>query len=234
MKRVEGKAFKLLCCSDTHGDPPPALDNEDEAVAWLHAGDFYNRLEGRPMKERERNRFGLLSEWLAARKINVFGVHGNHDCSDPCGFSNRYVDGEIVKIMPGWWVVGVGWHGDRFFELPLERDITEACKSVADRAVEMMKAGEIADGDRSILLTHYPPYYPEHYQYDGNPEGWMFRSVKALVEGLSPNAVVQGHVHELFGQQFRLDDGTLVVNPGPRGGVLRLDEWGVAEFEWQK
>ena len=38
--------MKLLCISDTHGKAPklPPHLKEEECVAWLHAGDIYNKV----------------------------------------------------------------------------------------------------------------------------------------------------------------------------------------------
>ena len=43
-------------------------------------------------------------------------------------------------------------------------------------------------------------------------------------------AIVFGHPHDWFGRQWRRADGTLLVSPGPRGGVLAMGINGEAVF----
>lgn len=59
----------------------------------------------------------------------------------------------------------------------------------------------------------------------------MFNCIRELVDEIKPLAIVQGHVHELFvfaeigmplvynGPGFQ----SLVVSPGPKGGILTVE-----------
>jgi Icc-related predicted phosphoesterase len=73
-------------------------------------------------------------------------------------------------------------------------------------------------GEKLILLTHYPPKLPE-LPCGQLSENWTYRCVAELIDELQPIAVVQGHVHEWFGRQWRRGS-TLIVSPGPGAGVL--------------
>ncbi len=79
-------------------------------------------------------------------------------------------------------------------------------------------------GEMVVLLTHYPPKFPGP-PWDQTPKHWTFTCIANFVDELKPIAVVQGHVHTWFGQQWRRDN-TLIVNPGPRGGVLTISHDG--------
>jgi Icc-related predicted phosphoesterase len=79
----------------------------------------------------------------------------------------------------------------------------------------------VMPGDSLILLTHYPPKLPE-LPCEEVPRHWVYRCVADLVDELEPIAVVQGHVHQWFGRQWRRE-GMLIISPGPqREYILRI------------
>lgn len=208
---------------------------EKGAQAWLHAGDFYNWLDARRIQlgrsdHEHKNDIPALTSWLGARAIPVYSVAGNHDVADPAnGRLKTDISGDLVEVSPGLWVVGLGWCGERFDELPLERDMREVCKAVIDKCMSKMK-----NGDSSIILTHYPANLPELWMFDGgNPEGWMFGCIRTVIDAIKPLAVIQGHLHGLFGHAGEYE-GSLVVYPGPKGGYLDVDTVnGTAKFEFR-
>ncbi len=100
----------------------------------------------------------------------------------------------------------------------------------------VLHAGDIYDaprlvmpGERIILLTHYPPRVMELVGR-GKPATWSYQRVGELAEALRPIASVFGHQHDWFGRQWRRADGTLLVSPGPRGGVLTISANGETTF----
>lgn len=226
--------MKILCCSDTHGKVPGALA-EDGAAAWLHAGDFNNMLIGKPDKERKHNYFPAMSQWLKSRKIPIFAVHGNHDCCSPSSdYAACCIDKGVARLGPGWLVVGLGWSGQYFYDLPLEKDMSEVCLAVEEQVERMRLRGDITSSDKFVVLTHYPPYYEEYQDlFTGSREGFMFDCISRLVAKLDAKVVIQGHVHELFGISFRPLHGVgpLVFSPGPEGGIVELNEDGTAELK---
>ena len=166
----------------------------------------------------------------------VLLVPGNHDVADDLWAFRRAddVSGRIVRVADRLLVAGVGWHGERHFELPLESDLRPVCDAVRRQArrLVMPKA-------RLVLLTHYPPRYPDFRTVpnDSPAAGVWFDAVRDLADDLRPVAVVQGHVHHWFGTSHPvlMDDGTttLVVSPGPDGAELAVDvESGEVRLRW--
>lgn len=78
----------------------------------------------------------------------------------------------------------------------------------------------VGNFDRSILLTHAPPYFTrideiEEDYHVGN------RSIRKFIEKYQPSVAVSGHIHEAFRRTDRIKK-TIVVNPGPRGAVIHM------------
>ena len=197
--------MKFYCMSDTHGGPPPAACLYMNGQVILHAGDFYN--EGIP-----KAHFGwddVLS------KNDILMVRGNHDCVD-----TPLLDGHDLSLglarAGDVWVVGLGWCGDEYNQLPPEALMTKRVIALLDLIQKSMSVG-----DRSVLVTHYLPTGP-HFK---NREGWEFKCINMLVEAIAPLAVVAGHRHGLAGKTFQQDDA-LIVFPGPKGGWLETFEGG--------
>ena len=217
---------KLLCCSDTHGSVPPALD-ESGALAWLHGGDVCNGpdlvdVEGDPIDDLL---LAPVARWFAERPIPVHIVPGNHDVADPYRAFQRCSDlnGRLVKLADRLFVGGIGWHGERYFELPFERDLKPACEMLLRQARRML-----FENDRLVLLTHYPPRFRGTHEVPNDVDGggvW-YDCIREVVEALPTLAIVQGHNHRWFGDTHRVSvrgRELLIVNPGPRGCILKID-----------
>lgn len=221
--------IRLLCCSDTHGVPPPALD-ETEATGWLHAGDIHNRGH-----YKKKENLPQIKEWMDRNTLPVFSVRGNHDCSLSSEFFSKHADisGQCIEIAPGLIVLGIGWAGEAFYDLPSEIDIKRVCTKAKN---DFLLKGK--PGDKTIILSHYPPWSRTLFNFDGNPEGWMFESLRELIDDINPLAVITGHVHELFGQQLIYNGPagkSIVAMVGPGGGYLAIDlESNAVEFSFLK
>lgn len=220
--------LKFNCCSDTHAWFVPALADSD-AKAWLHAGDVYDH--GR--RNLPEMMHPKLDAWMAARTIPVHAVKGNHDCSLSAPFFDKFgnASGRCIEIEPGLLLLGIGWAGGIYYDLPTESDILKVCDEIRK---EMLLKSNF--GDKIIVLTHYPPWSDSLYENRTRSEGWMFEQITALVDQVKPLALIQGHVHGLFGEQMIYEgDGfeTLIVSPGPYGGVLTVDPAAnTAEFQF--
>jgi Icc-related predicted phosphoesterase len=215
---------RFFCFADVHGGALPDV-SEPDLDGWLFAGDLYGRPTGNALFFA--GRFAVeTGEWIASRRKPVFAVRGNHDYKDAAGFFKRASEvtwGQVLPARTGLVVAGIGWHGDRFYDLPLEEHLSKYCARVED------ECARLPAGTRVILLSHYPArlrgFLPDQYQ----GAGMAFDCVRALIEVTRPIAVVQGHVHESFGRTWN-HAGCLVACPGPKGGVLAVDG-GSAHFE---
>jgi len=220
---------------------PPTID--EEADAWLHAGDVYSHLFFAKSPKTSMSSY-KLQDWLVARKKPVYVVKGNHDCSFDMPFFDKaeHVSGRCVQIAPKLNLIGIGWAGGAYYDLPTESNLQQVCEEA--RREWLLKS---MPGDMTVVLTHYPPWRWDLYPGARDPNGWLFTCVREMVDEVKPMAVIQGHIHELFGKQFiyrsALDQSTtagpdfssLFVYPGPKGGTLSLDlEASTANFSSAK
>ena len=218
------KPVRLLTCSDTHDRLPPDLA-EAGATAWLHAGDVYEApdlVEAIP--GLSDNDHPDVDAWARRRSVPVYTVKGNHDYADPFGFftAQRDITGRVVRLADGLLLAGVGWAGVRSVEPPLDGELAEVCAEVGG-AVDLARR----EGDRVVLLTHYPPRSPGLFPDDqwGRQSDFCFPCVTELVKAIEPVLVIQGHIHRWAGMTATLQMGersTLVVSPGPAGMVIEL------------
>ena len=207
------------------------------AVAWLHAGDANNGPTAvgdgsDPFADPLRRN---AAQWFASRSVPLFVVRGNHDGVDDLRAFGSGADltGRVLQVAPRLYVAGIGWHGERYYELPYERDLAPVCESVLRQARRL-----VMPRDRLVLLTHYPARYTQVRTVEGDRDGagvW-YDCVRNVVEQLRPLAVVQGHVHRWARTSFTTvagDGNVLVLFPGPGGAVLTVDvEAGAATHEW--
>jgi Icc-related predicted phosphoesterase len=218
--------YRIICCSDTHGKIPPQID-ETGAIAWLHGGDVSNGPDILDLETSVEEDFLLapVSRWFVERSIPVHLVSGNHDIEDVFRCFSRCGDlsGKMVKLADRLFVAGIGWHGERYYELPLEADLAPVCQSVIRQGLRILTSQ-----DRLILLTHYPPRFSntEHVENDRDGGGVWYDCVKSVVELLEPIVVVQGHNHNWFRRTHLVQLNrrpVLILNPGPTGCVLTVE-----------
>ncbi|HEX8912833.1 MAG TPA: metallophosphoesterase [Humisphaera sp.] len=228
---------RLLCCSDTHGQLPPVLD-ETGATAWLHGGDV---ADGPTLSGDDSSPFAdplrePIARWFASRPVPVLAVRGNHDTADEFHAfrSADDVTGRVVKVADGLFVAGVGWHGGWYGELPRESDLRPVCDAV-ERHVRRI----VMPSDRLVLLTHYPPRLPgmREMERDVRDGGTWYDCVHELAEATSPVAVVQGHIHQWAGTSQTVELGgwaVTIFHPGRSGGTLCVDRarGGGVTIEW--
>jgi Icc-related predicted phosphoesterase len=202
----------LGICSDTHGEQLPHWPGH-KIHAVLHGGDVYHA----PTLAHGDN-YANPRAWAAAQSVPVLAVRGNHDYRDPDGFLDLAEDisGRLYRIAAGLWVAGVGFAPEWYCDTPGERDLEPQCRDLI-----RMASRQVMPGERIILLTHYPPRLPE-LPCDEASAGCAYGCVADLMETLGPIAVVFGHKHDWFGLRWRRAAGTLLVSPGPLGGVLTI------------
>lgn len=175
------------------------------------------------MREMQEKNGAALREWTKAQAVPVFAVRGNHDCKDYWNVLGSWeeIGGRVVRVADRLFVAGIGWSGSRYFETPMESDLEPECEMIRRQARRC-----IMPSDSLVLVTHYPALLPDLFPWPHKTEGLMFACIRRLIEQLGPLAVVQGHVHELFGLSgvFQHMSGkTLVLNPGPHGILLSVD-----------
>jgi len=219
---------QFFCCTDTHGRLPAIPRIAGLALSGtFHAGDIYNGAELTPRDRHEPalNATGWtdpdvaeVAEWIESAGP-VYVVRGNHDPADPHKFFRRSEDvtGRVVRISDSLLVAGVGWHGERHYELPGESDIDRVLDAVRHQLRRL-----VTTRDSLILVTHYPPRCAELFPVAVPESGWWHQCTRAFVEEFRPIAVVQGHVHELRGRTAMLGP-SLIVHPGKLGLVLAID-----------
>lgn len=213
---------RLLVCTDTHARMKLPEVTDPRALAWLHGGDFYQgtallahkRMLGGEGLKGHRGRKAAMEQWRAACDIPVYTVRGNHDVTDPWGFFAGTVDlaGRLEEIAPNLFLGGIGWHGESFFDLPDDGQLDPICAPL-ERQIE----ARIGPDDCLIILSHYPAVTELCPGFD---------RLQRFMETCRPRVFLQGHIHEAFEQSCTLpwEDGrqTLVLNPGPWGGVLSI------------
>src|SRR5688500_11342559 len=125
--------YRVFCCSDTHGHLPALPDRVVTPYdATLHAGDIYN---GAELMQGETSNDAVagwidpeaaaLTRWIeSAAPVHV--VRGNHDLADPHRFFARSceVTGRVERLNAGIVLAGLGWHGERYYELPREAEMS--------------------------------------------------------------------------------------------------------------
>lgn len=201
----------LGICSDTHSQAFPEWPS-GSITAVLHAGDVYDAPSLIDDEDDPRTR-----SWIESIKVPVLAVRGNHDFRDPGGFFKVAEDitGRLHRLGPRLWVAGVGFAAQRYYDLPGESDLAPQCSDLARRATR-----DVMPKDKLILVTHYPPKLPE-LPCDDVPAEWTFHCVAELIKQLRPTLVVQGHVHEWFGRQWRSGDSR-IISPGAQSRILAL------------
>ena len=207
----------LGICSDTHGETLLTWPGR-RLNAVLHAGDIYDA-------PRMANGWEYASPrtWAAALGVPVLAVRGNHDFRDPDGFFSvaENISSRLRCLTDDLWIAGVGFAPEWYCDTPGESDLEPQCHDLV-----RMANRQVPPGQHIILLTHYPPQLPE-LPLDEASAGCAYGCVADLMKTLRPVAVIFGHQHEWFGRHWRRADGTLLVSPGPRGGLLTIGANGI-------
>lgn len=73
---------------------------------------------------------------------------------------------------------------------------------------------QLKPGDKSVLITHAPPYGTKVDSLYGEPRG--NETYRKFIEEHQPLVHVCGHFHENFGKTDKIGK-TFVINPGPQG-----------------
>jgi len=198
--------MRFFCLSDTHGQYPEGVVRRLDGQVILHAGDFYN--EG--IAQAHPDWDDIIS------RNDILVVRGNHDCVKTDLLDNHDLSMGLCRA-GDVWVVGLGWCGHEYHNLAPEALMTKHVLCLLDACTKVLQ-----DGDRTVLVTHYPP----QHKMLKNWEGWEFKCITSLIHALRPQAVVAGHRHGMAGRTLYQDDVPIVF-PGPKGCWLDVSEEGV-------
>lgn len=199
--------MKILAFTDLHENMAAfsrlktAIRNEGVGLA-VCTGDF--TIFGRRTKE-------MLGK-LDTLGVPVVLIHGNHEDEDEVrqvlkGTKNiRWAHQEVLDVGP---VRFIGFGGGGFGQEDPDLE-----------AFEQRMAGKF--NGSTIFLSHAPPYGTALDQPDA---GWHVGSetLRALIARRRPMLVLCGHIHECFHRRDTIA-GTLVINPGPDGEILEVDD----------
>ncbi len=199
--------MKLLAFTDTHEDPRVfarlrRIIKQERIDLAACVGDFtiMSRATGAMLRE------------IDTLGVPVVLIHGNHEdeeevvqelsrCENIVWAHERLV---TVKGVP---FVGFGGGGFRHREPALERLEREL--------------GDRIDG-RTVVLCHAPP---AGTALDEVSDDWHVgnESLRDLIKRRKPMLTLCGHIHECFHVHDTLA-GTTVINPGPDGEIIELDD----------
>ncbi|MEO1616887.1 MAG: metallophosphoesterase family protein [Planctomycetota bacterium] len=201
--------MKLLCFSDLHCDADAArqlVARAHDADVVIGAGDFANRHRG----------LEITLDVLREIEIPTVLVPGNGETVDE--LKAACVDWASATVLHGegceiqgraFWGVGGGIPVTPFGDWSY--DFTEEEGS-------SLLAGCPHD---AVLVVHSPPY--DTVDRDRSRKVRGSRSARECVLTKRPKLVVCGHIHDDWGKQVDLN-GSLVVNAGPKGCLIELDE----------
>lgn len=198
--------MKILAFSDVHRNLDACrgiVEAATEADLVIGAGDFASA------------HVGLEETLEALRPIERKAIYvpGNNETADAlkaaCGAI--VLHGEAAE-WNGIAVVGIGAAIPPLPPLPWNSfDLSE------EEAETMLGTFERAD----ILITHSPPHDTvDSLAHGGRRIG--SRAVRSAAERLAPTLVLCGHVHDSWGQRFRLGQ-TLVANLGPAANWFEME-----------
>ncbi|HLP79135.1 MAG TPA: metallophosphoesterase [Acidobacteriota bacterium] len=196
--------MKLLAFTDLHANLRAiehlAQESERHKVDFLVcAGDFSMFGNGQEQMLKELNAIGKP----------IILIHGNHEHED-------LLEHQISKYKNIIWV-----HKDTY-EYQNFIFIGFGGGGFATHEPEFKSfAAKHAKRKNIILVTHQPPYgtaLDELYgDYVGNKD---FRS---FIEDAKPLVAICGHIHENQNKHSVVSK-TLVINPGPMGKILEIEE----------
>lgn len=193
--------MKILAFSDLHCDQDfteTVISASFDADVVISAGDLSTK------KDLPSRLIDLFSEI----QVPTLLVPGNHD--DPAELSmlcNRldnfyFLHGKKITL-ENIDFFGLG------FEIP-QRDLSAWNEHLSEEDASDLLIG---CPEKSVLITHTPPFGLSDMQSNGKHEG--SKSVLDAVETKSPLICFCGHIHHSWGVETKIGS-TLVMNLGPR------------------
>ena len=200
---------KILVLADIHGHADlakAAVSRHPDADYIFIAGDLTNFGNGESARQ-------LIQALRADGKIRtIISVAGNCDNESVRKYISDEglgVEGKILEF-PFARVVGAGGGLKRAGITCFERTESQLEKALKD---QLYSAGRASRPLPLIVLTHTPPYGTNADQRGDWHVG--SKAFAALMIEHVPKVWICGHIHE--SRCVSLEDGSLVVNPGPCG-----------------
>lgn len=188
--------MKICAISDLHG----YLPDIPECELLLIAGDICPHLP-------EWGQYKWLSQrfkpWLAAQKMPIIGIAGNHDWP----FQDMAED--VVNLKLPWTYLedsSTTFNGLNVYGTPWSKQYYDWAFMMEEH--QLMGVWNLIPDDTDILICHGPPKYYGDLVLRGSHEGsesltWRLTQVK-------PKLVVFGHIHEGHGEWDM--NGTRIAN----------------------
>ena len=199
--------MKILAFADLHGSLKgikkiEALAKKENPEIIICAGDISIFQHG----------FDILMYRLSMIKKPFLFIHGNHeteqDSREVCGlFENvTFIHKKIHKV-GGCVFYGYGGGGFSERDLVFEKDSKKFEREIKE------------GGNKSILITHAPPYGTKLDNVLGRHCG--NNSISKFIKNNGISLAISGHLHENFGKRDRIRN-TELINPGPYGAIIKI------------
>ncbi len=202
--------MKILVASDLHGELGRIRElvkkaKEENVDAILIAGD---------LTHLETKLEGIVGELKKSGK-RIILIPGNEETNPTIDFLVNLYRPMIYNVHKSYFIlgnvgiIGVGGAtkvGPNFLS---EEEIFESLRENFEK---------IKDKKVKIVLVHEPPEIPELTL--------GFEANKKLVEFIKkyqPDILICGHMHETFGKKVKVGK-TLVINPGPKGEIIEIED----------
>jgi len=192
--------MKILIFVDYHNhhhNYPLLAQKAKEADIIICAGDF--TIFEMDMEPTLRT----FEEWGKP----IYIIHGNHEGEEELEelcerlehtifIHNKEVEINDVRL--------IGWGGGGF--------------NTKDKGLEIARNAWRHSGQKTILVTHAPPYgttLDDIGRHVGN------KTIRDVIETLQPDYAIAGHIHETAGAQDKIGK-TTIINPGPTGMIITI------------
>ncbi|EBA15073.1 Ser/Thr protein phosphatase family protein [Roseobacter sp. SK209-2-6] len=204
--------MRILAFSDLHCDVATAealVQESGSADVLVGCGDFATQGRGGE----------AVVHALAQCPVPVVLVHGNHD--DPRALEQCCKGWDHIHLLHGG-AVTLG--GIDFFglggEVPARNPKAWNASETEQKAEELL-AGlrEPLVREKTVLITHTPPYGIADKQSDGRHEG--SQSIRQAIERFGPSLCLCGHIHNAWGVSGVIG-ATGVHNLGPKANWFTL------------
>ena len=205
--------MRILACTDIHEEMTviarfTRLIKQEKIDIFVCSGDF--TIFGRSTKK--------VLEAFNSLPVPVVFIHGNHDDElEVRSLLKHYPNIHFVHDMPfeynGFTFIGFGGGGFNRIEPTYDK---------------IVKKHNYAFHDKTIMLMHPPPYGTLLDEVD---QDWHVgaQTLTDIIRKKQPLIAFCGHIHECFHIRDEIGS-TIVINPGPDGEVIELDDEEGSDF----